>query len=135
MPTTAMSDRENRHVVVVDDTSEFRRFVARVLERQHFRVTAAGDFASAIDIIEGRDRIDLLIADVALGPDSPHGVSLCNMAQLRRARLKVILMSGSHDVHHAAQYANPAGVLQKPFTARQLIDAVTTALGEAAGAG
>jgi two-component system, cell cycle sensor histidine kinase and response regulator CckA len=105
----AMSDIEHRHVVVVDDTASFRKFVVRVLEGQHFRVSAAGDFASAIDLIEREDRIDLLIADLALGPDSPHGVSLCNMAQLRRRRLKVILMSGSFDVQHAAQYVNTAG--------------------------
>lgn len=126
-----MSDCEHRHVVVVDDTPSFRGFVVRALKARHFRVSDAGDSASAIAILE-RQPVDLLIADVALGPDSAHGVSLCNMAQLRRGRLKVILMSGSYDVQQIAQFANPAAVLQKPFTAAQLIDAVSMALGEPA---
>ena len=130
-----MSELRDRHVVVVDDTASFRRFVSRALKAEGLQVTEAGDFASAIDIFEGDEQVDLMIADLALGPDSPHGVSLCNMAQLRRGRLKVILMSGSFDVKHAAQFANsPAAVLQKPFTARELIDAVTTALGRASSA-
>jgi len=130
----ATSDSEQRHVVVVDDAEPFRRFVARVLEDQHFNVIAAGDFATAIDVIESQERVDLLIADVSLGPGNPHGVALCNMAQLRRGRLKVILMSGSYDVQTVAQYANPAAVLQKPFTAKQLLDAVASVFGRPAAA-
>ncbi|HEU0218630.1 MAG TPA: response regulator [Stellaceae bacterium] len=127
-----MDDRGARHVVVVDDDPAFRRFVARALEGSGFRVTPAGDFAPAIEIIEQDQTIDLLITDVGLGPGSPHGVALGNMARLRRRHLKVILMSGSYDVERAAQYGDPVAVLQKPFTATRLIETVTLALGGAA---
>jgi DNA-binding NtrC family response regulator len=70
-----------------------------------------------------------LITDVGLGAGSPHGVALCNMAQLRRHHLKVILMSGSYDVQRAAQYGDPVAVLQKPFTATRLIETAKAAFG------
>jgi ActR/RegA family two-component response regulator len=41
-----MDDRRARHVVVVDDDPAFRRFVARALEGNGFRVTLAEGFAS-----------------------------------------------------------------------------------------
>ena len=97
-----------------------------------FRVTPAEDFAPAIEIIERDQTIDLLITDVGLGPGNPHGVTLGNMARLRRRHLKVILMSGSYDVQRAAQYGDPVAVLQKPFTAAHLIETVRSALGGSA---
>jgi len=127
-----MDDRGARHVVVVDDDPAFRRFVVRALEGHGFRVTPAEDFAPAIAIIERDQTIDLLITDVGLGPGNPHGVTLGNMARLRRRHLKVILMSGSYDVQRAAQYGDPVAVLQKPFTAAHLIETVRSALGGSA---
>jgi hypothetical protein len=126
-----MDDRRARHVLVVDDDPAFRRFVARALEGNGFCVTPAEGFAPAIEIIEQDQTIDLLITDVGLGAGNPHGVTLCNMARLRRRHLKAILMSGSYDVQHAAQYGDPVAVLQKPFTAARLVETVTAALGAA----
>ncbi|HWB50196.1 MAG TPA: response regulator [Stellaceae bacterium] len=120
--------RRPRHVVVVDDDPLFLRFVVRVLESHQLRVSPAEGFAAAIKIIEGREPVDLLLTDVGLGRGSPHGVVLSNMAQLKRHRLKVILMSGSYDVRQVAEYANPVVVLQKPFAPQQLIGAVMAAL-------
>lgn len=129
-----LTEQKPRHVVVVDDDPMFLRFVVRVLENQHFRVSAAEGFSSAIKIIESDEPVDLLLTDVGLGQGSPHGVVLTNMARLRRHRLKVILMSGSYDVRQVAEYAGSATVLQKPFVAQQLIDAVTAALEPSAAA-
>jgi DNA-binding NtrC family response regulator len=124
----ALTERQPRHVVVVDDDPFFLRSVVRVLQKQKLRVSAAESFSSAIEIIESDDPVDLLLTDVGLGRDSPHGVVLSNMARLRRHRLKIILMSGSYDVKQIAAYANAAVVLQKPVAPETLIDAVMAAL-------
>lgn len=128
------AEQKQRHVVVVDDDPLFLRFVVRVLESQRLRVSPAEGFSTAIKIIESDAPVDLLLTDVGLGRDCPHGVVLTNMARLRRHGLKVILMSGSYDVRQVAEYANSAVVLQKPFVAQQLIDAVTAALQPSAAA-
>jgi DNA-binding NtrC family response regulator len=123
-----LTERKPHHVVVVDDDPFFLRSVVGVLRKQRLRVSPAESFASAIEIIESGEPIDLLLTDVGLGRDSPHGVVLSNMARLRRHRLKIILMSGSYDVEQLAAFANGPVVLQKPISPETLIDAVMAAL-------
>ncbi len=115
-------------MVVVDDDPFFLRSVVRVLQRQQLRVSPAESFSSAIEIIENDESVDLLLTDVGLGRDSPHGVVLSNMARLRRHHLKIILMSGSYDVKQIAAFANGPVVLQKPVPPDKLIGAVMAAL-------
>jgi hypothetical protein len=124
----ALTERKLPHVVVVDDDPFFLRSVVRVLEKQHLRVSSADNFSAAIEIIESDESVDLLLTDVGLGRDSPHGVALSNMARLRRHHLKIILMSGSYDVKQIAAFANGPVVLQKPVAPDKLIGAVMAAL-------
>jgi len=124
----ALAERKPCHVVVVDDDPFFLRSVVQVLRQQRLRVTPADSFSSAIEIIEGEEPVDLLLSDVGLGRNSPHGVVLSNMARLRRHHLKIILMSGSYDVKQIAAFANGPVVLQKPVAPATLIGAVMAAL-------
>jgi DNA-binding NtrC family response regulator len=124
----ALTERKRPHVIVVDDDPFFLGSVVRVLQKQRLRVSPAESFSSAIEIIESDEPVDLLLTDVGLGQDSPHGVVLSNMARLRRHRLKIILMSGSYDVQQIAAFANGPVVLQKPVAPDKLIDAVMAAL-------
>ncbi len=125
-----MGERAVSHVLIVEDDEAFRRFVVRALEGHGYRITAAEDFEAAIGVIERTEPVHLLIADVSLWPGSPHGVALGNMAQLRRGSLKVIYMSGTYDMDWVAPYGDAAAVLQKPFTAKELVDTVRAVLGK-----
>lgn len=124
----ALTERKPHHVVVVDDDPFFLSAVVRVLQKLQLRVSPAESFSSAIEIIESGEPIDLLLTDVGLGPGSPHGLVLSNMARLRRHHLKIILMSGSYDIGKIAEYANAPVVLQKPVAPERLIGAVMAAL-------
>ena len=124
-----MIEQKVRHVLVVEDEESFRRMVVRALANKGYRISAAEDFESAIAIIEHDEPVHLLITDVSLWSGQPNGVVLANMAQLRRSKLKVILMSGCYDVQWAAQYGDAAAVLQKPFTVAELTETVGRTLG------
>jgi DNA-binding NtrC family response regulator len=123
-----MSEQPSRHVVILEDDENFRRSIARALDDKGLRVTAPEDYKGAIETIEQADPVDLMIADIGLWPGAPHGIALGNMAQLRHNGLKVIYMSGIHDVKWAAAYGDAAAVLQKPFTAEKLVEAVMAVL-------
>ena len=125
-----MGESAVSHVLIVEDDEAFRRFVVRALAGHGYRITAAEDFEAAIGVIERTEPVHLLIADVSLWPGSPHGVALGNMAQLRRGSLKVIYMSGTYDMSWVAPYGDAAAVLQKPFTAKVLVDTVRAVLGK-----
>jgi hypothetical protein len=68
----------------------------RALENSNFGSAPPSVFRARTKSSKERSRepVDLLLTDVGLGRDSPHGIVLSNMAQRKHRRLKVILMSG-----------------------------------------
>jgi CheY-like chemotaxis protein len=122
-----MSDAGRSHILVLEDDDAYRRLVVRMLAGAGFDVLEARDFASAIALVEGARRIDLLLADVGMPAQTPQGMSIARMSQIRRHGLKTIYMTGG-DAKECAFYANGETVLQKPFTANLLIEAVDTVL-------
>jgi CheY-like chemotaxis protein len=133
--TPHMGASEAKHILVVEDDAAFRRLVARMLAGAGFKVTLAEDFRAAMQILDGADAIDLLLADIGLPQGTPHGLSLGCAARVHRPALKVLFMTGDQDPAKFALYApETTAVLAKPFTAEQLVAAVTSILGSEAGA-
>ncbi|HVJ54521.1 MAG TPA: response regulator [Aliidongia sp.] len=118
-----------RHVLVVEDDESYRRLVVRMLESAGYRVTAAGDFAAAMAVIDGPEAIDLLLTDVGMPPGTPHGVSIGSVAQLKRRELRLIYMSGGFDPTDFVLHDEAAMILRKPFTVSELTEAVRQTLG------
>ena len=124
-----MGSARGKSILVVEDDPAYRRLVVRMLEDAGYSVIPAQDFASAIAIIESDARIDLLLADVAMPAGTPHGMAIGRMAELRRHSLKVLYMSGTYDLGELSRHSPSEKILKKPFTVRQLTDAVAQALG------
>jgi CheY-like chemotaxis protein len=124
-----MDEQPERHILVVEDDPAYRRLVVRMLERAGYRVTAVEDFSAAVKVIDGAEPIDLLLTDIGMPEGTPHGLSIGNVAQFRRQGLRVIYMTGDHDVTQFAQFAPDATVLRKPFSNAELLAAVAAALG------
>lgn len=124
-----MSSATGKSILVVEDDEPYRRLVVRMLDQAGYSVIAAEDFTSAIAVIESPTPIDLLLADIAMPAGTPHGMAIGRMAELRRRSLKVLYMSGTYDLGELSRFSSDAKVLKKPFTVRQLTDAVAEALG------
>ena len=120
-----MSESAKRRILVLDANEPYRRYVVRILLGAGFDVLEAGDFASAMALVEGTQRIDLLLAAIGMPAQTPQGMSIARMSLIRRHALKIIYMTTS-DAKYCARYANEA-VLQKPFASDVLIDAVRAA--------
>lgn len=122
-----MTTRNEFHILLLEDDDAYRRMVARMLEGAGFHVLQAQDFSAAVRIVDGPDRIDLLLADIGMPAKTPHGLSAARTSQIRRHGLKVIYMTGGD----ATQFALHTGddiVLQKPFTRDVLLNAVKAML-------
>jgi CheY-like chemotaxis protein len=115
------------HILLLEDDDAFRRLVTRMLEEGTFNVIEAGDFSSAVRIIDGPQRIDLLVADIGMPAETPHGLSAARTSQVRRQGLKVIYMTGG-DATQFALHLKDDIVLQKPFVSETLLKAVKSAL-------
>jgi DNA-binding NtrC family response regulator len=119
-------------VLVVDDEAPIRRIVRRTLQLQAFKVEEAEDGESALILVQAReDPFDLVLTDLKM--PRIDGRQLAEVISLYRPSVAVVCMS-----------ADPAGValidgsdtsvplLQKPFTAPELCDAVRDTLSHTA---
>ncbi|MDI6098750.1 response regulator [Actinoplanes sp. NEAU-A12] len=115
--------------MVVEDDDFVSDLVVRVLQNNGYRATTLGEHSLADVDIHG---ISLLLADVVLRGRS--GPVLAARLRARRPDLPVLFMSGYSDVEvrreHGIDAATP--ILQKPFTAVELLAGVDAALSSVA---
>jgi PAS domain S-box-containing protein len=84
---------EGETVLVVDDESSVRTLIDEVLQELGYTVLQAELGAGGLQILESRERVDLLITDVGL-PGGMNGRQLADAALVRRPDLKVLFITG-----------------------------------------
>jgi len=131
----SQSGRGNETILLVEDEQAVRDFCKRALEIEGYRVFGCGpkealDLAAAL----GSD-LDLLVTDVVM-PDI-DGPAIAAALTKARAALKVLFMSGyPRDIEKELSGAKDGVfVLGKPFTSRELSEAVRRVLDRPADAG
>ncbi len=107
----------------MEDEPRLARATSRLLERVGYRVVHADSGQAALDLVR-QGGIDVVLLDLGL-PDFP-GAEVLDRLQEERPDLPVIVSSGSHAFDAAAH--GPVGVLPKPFTRDQLVQAIEQAL-------
>ncbi|GGN09672.1 hypothetical protein GCM10010109_19100 [Actinoplanes campanulatus] len=116
------------HVVVIDDEEHVRDLVVRILEQNGYRATVWLDGSPPGD---EPDDVALLVTDIMLRGRS--GPAIAERLRIRHPELPVLFMSGYSDDDLRHRYdLHSARIVQKPFTAVELLAAVGDALsGEA----
>ena len=117
-----------KHILVVEDDIQHRLIVVRILESAGFHVTAAANFAAAIEVIESDQRLHLLLTDIKMPEGTPNGVTIARMAHLRRHNLPIVYMSGSYEPATISALEPGVPTLAKPFTSRELIKVIEAAI-------
>ncbi len=121
---------ERRRILIVEDEPALRRLIARGLTDAGYEVvTASGSNEALATALESDEPIDLLLTDVVM-PEI-MGPALAERIHAARPEVRVLFMSG---------FARPAlddpdvplngPLLQKPFTAQELLAGVAAALGD-----
>jgi two-component system cell cycle sensor histidine kinase/response regulator CckA len=111
----------NRCVLVVDDSPDIRRVVARALIDARYAVLEAEDGARALQILEGEGvDIDLVLTDIKM--PRVDGVELGPRIADRKWQVPVIYMSGGTDDGLVAP------LLRKPFSMDTLMGILDRAL-------
>lgn len=114
-------------IFVVDDEPPILQLCLRVLTSRSHVVEG---FARGQDVLSRlrAESADLLVADYKM-PDL-DGLELVRRARDLRPQLRVLMITG-HGTRHvieAAQGAGVDGILVKPFTTSELVEAVSTAM-------
>ncbi len=118
--------KRRKIVAIVDDDPRMRRATENLLDASGF---ATELFASAEDFLDRGAKVDYLLLDIDLGGMS--GIELQRQLRASGSKLPVVFMTGLDDkaILRQALMAGCISVacLRKPFTARQLIDAIAKA--------
>jgi signal transduction histidine kinase/ActR/RegA family two-component response regulator len=117
-------------ILLVEDDALVRDLVRRILVRGGFTVLEACDGSEGIQVEETAEgTIDLLLTDVVM-PGPLNSIEMVERIVRRRPGIRVLFTSGYPDQAVARHGAlNPSyGLLVKPFTSGQLLNAVRTAL-------
>ncbi len=124
---TAASPGSSR-ILVVDDEPVVRRFAARVLEAEGFRVFEAADGVEALRLLhEEAPHVDAVLSDIVM--PRLNGVELLQVLSTTHPQLPVLLMSGYASAQlEGMGIAPPCAILTKPFPAEQLVEEVRRCL-------
>ena len=79
-------------ILVCDDESSLREALRQSFQREGHRVLAVADGRSAIDRASTQ-HFDVVLLDIALGPDSPDGYEVCRELRARRNPVAVIMLT------------------------------------------
>jgi CheY-like chemotaxis protein len=103
-------------VLVVEDDSDLRSLMVRILRSLNYRVLNANSGVSALEILNSPTKVDLLFTDLVL-PERMAGTVLAEKARRVRPDLRVLYMSGYSDdsiIQHERN-GDSAPFLRKPF--------------------
>ncbi|QXG42335.1 response regulator [Pseudomonas viridiflava] len=119
-------------VMVVDDEPTVRLLMTEVLEELGYLVLQADRGSAALEILQSKAAIDLLVTDVGL-PGGMNGRQVADAARAVRPDLKILFVTGyaenaalAHDTLEPGMY-----VLPKPFSIAALTGRVTELLDSA----
>jgi CheY-like chemotaxis protein len=112
-------------ILVVDDEQPIRRAARRILEMDGYHVLEADNGASGLAVLEGDESVDFLIADLAM-PELT-GDEMARRIRRTRPDLKVLYVTGYVDrlMNERPILWEGEAFLEKPFTAKGLIEAVS----------
>ncbi len=120
-----MEDQKKHSILIVDDEEIIRDFLSEVLE--DYTVSLACDGDEAIEKIQ-QQHFDVVITDLRM-PRVP-GEEVVRAARQADPKAKVIVISGYSSLATVSQSVQngACAFLSKPFSIKELLQTVTTAI-------
>jgi PAS domain S-box-containing protein len=129
------SEGDGRTVLLVEDESAVLLAAARILTGHGYKVLMRGDPLDALQVLGDAEKyLDVLVTDIVMPGIS--GIELGRRAKELRPELPILFMTGYSQEVVSHQGALPEGssFLQKPFTRRDLLEAIAKTIGPAKAA-
>jgi signal transduction histidine kinase len=102
----------NPVVLLVDDDSAVREITATLLTELGYAVVEAGSGGAALETLQRRPDIDLMLLDFAM--PGMNGAEVAREAHARRPGLPIVFVTGYADAE-ALSLADERAIIQKPF--------------------
>ena len=117
-------------ILFIDDEEALRRLAQSALERNGWRVLLAENGAEGVRLFaENRDHITVVILDMTMAVMG--GEEALDRMKTIRPSVPVIVSTGYGELEAARHFAGKdmAGLLEKPYTVNQLMEAIAVVLG------
>ena len=117
-------------ILLVEDEEAVRAFGARALASRGYTVLEAGSGVEALEVVDQMDgKIDLIVSDVVM-PEM-DGPTMFGELRKRGIKCKVIFVSGYAEDAFSKNLpeGEDFGFLPKPFSLKQLVEAVKASVG------
>ena len=114
-------------ILIAEDETALRSFVARALRMDGHETTEAGDGAEGLDELESSD-FDLLLSDIRM--PVMDGIALAEAAHKLKPSMPILLMTGYAEQRERAENLAKiiVDVVPKPFTLPEIRKRVAEAL-------
>jgi PAS domain S-box-containing protein len=128
--SVALPVGEGETVLVIEDEPIVRSLIVEVVADLGFTALEAADGPSGLEVLQSRQRIDLLISDVGL--PGLNGRQVADAARLLRPGLKVIFMTGYAETAASAEgFLEPGmALITKPFAMADLAEKIRATIEE-----
>ncbi|MFD0938580.1 hybrid sensor histidine kinase/response regulator [Methylobacterium trifolii] len=134
--TRAIDRQGTETVLIVDDREDVAELARTILRDFGYTTLMAGNGREALEILDARERVDLLFTDLIM-PGGMNGVVLAREARRRQPRLKVLLATGYAEA--SLERTDIGGtefdLLKKPYRRTDLIRRVRAILDGPTGVG
>ena len=135
IPDSAIEPRKQDKVIVLaDDSISVRKFVGRMLEKAGYRVRLAGDGLEALEIAL-QNRCDLIITDLEMPRTNGYELMMHLRQNPETKNIPVMVVTSRAGAKHRerAMKEGASSFLTKPVQDEQLITAVAGLIGSASG--
>ena len=114
-------------ILVVDDEAAVRSYIRAILGREGFSLIEAVDGADALQQVQQRGTVDLLVTDIRM--PRMNGIELGRTVAESYPGTPIIYISGyPFDMKAGEKPTGECAFLSKPFTRKALLDAVAKCL-------
>lgn len=119
-------ESKSTSVLVIDDESEIRTVLERVISREGYRVLSAQDFDSALEIIRSQ-KIDVVISDIVM--NGKNGIEVAKEVRKINENIPVILMTGNPDLSTAEEAVRNRvfDYISKPIRRKNILEVLKKA--------
>jgi CheY-like chemotaxis protein len=120
-----------KFILVVEDDPDLGQLVAEVLESAGYRTAVAGNGAEALDRLQTIDHPDLILLDMMMPVMNGPAMLQAMAADPGLVGVPVLILSSLPEEAIRLHVRDTIRILQKPYTADQVLHAVARVLDEA----
>ncbi len=114
----------DKHILFVEDQSDFREGLSTLLELKGFRVGWAQNGREALDYLRQGERPDLILLDLKLPGMDGWQFRREQQHDPALATIPVVVVSGTRNAARSAAALGAAACLEKPVGFDELVEAV-----------